>query len=540
MKALVRNSALALLAALVLPATVVAQVAQPPDGDPFYAVPPGIAGLANGTVIKSRKVTVTALSVPLPADAWQVQFKTQDNTGAASAYVTTVMVPQAAWTGKGRRPLLSYQTPEDGVGLKCAPSYMLTGGVAALGNTSGDAFTIASALESGWVVVAPDYEGPRSMFLGAAGQARGVLDGLRAARAFAPAGIDRAAPIGLWGYSGGAIASSTAAQMQPSYAPDLKLAGVALGGNNASIRAALAVFDGSFAGGAIVIGVIGLDRAYPEFDLAHYLNDIGRAKAAQSQQDCIVDAAVKHPALRAADILTDPSILDGPVGTKLFAEASPLTFPGTPAAPIYDYHATSDELAPIDPDRRLVERYCAAGTAVAHVEDVGDHFSEVATGAPGAMAYLTDRFAGLAAPNTCRSAPRPSPPVPACSARRPGPRARLLARGVRLTTRLISLRGTATTTCDPRLPLATPRVTKVSVAIARLVHGRCRFVDARGRTGRARSCTRPLALQASGATRWRFTRAVRLPHGTYAVYAWAADSAARRQAHTRASRRVRV
>jgi len=50
------------------------------------------------------------------------------------------------------------------------------------------------------------------MFLGAKGEARGVLDGLSAARAFAPAGIEKSAPIGLWGYSGGAFASSVAAQ----------------------------------------------------------------------------------------------------------------------------------------------------------------------------------------------------------------------------------------------------------------------------------------------------------------------------------------
>jgi Secretory lipase len=391
----------ALLAAVLIATCAAPAPAAPPDGDPFYGVPAGIQSLTNGTVIDSRKVTVTQLSIPIDADAWQVRFKTQDNTGAPTAYITTVIVPRAAWAGPGPRPVLSYQMPEDGVGLKCAPSYVLTAGLAALGNTTPDATTVASALARGWIVVVPDYEGPRSMWLGADGQARGVLDSLRAARTFRPAGIDPRGPIGLWGYSGGAIASSTAAQLQPSYAPNLKLAGVALGGNNASIRAGLQAFDGSLFGGAIVIGFIGLDRAYPEYHLTDYLNPTGRADVAQSQDDCIADAVLKHPLFRASYALKDAGALDGPVWSEVFRRASPLTFPGTPDTPVYDYHATGDELAPIGPDRQLIERYCQSGATVQHVETPGDHFTEVLYGEAGAMRFLADRFAGRPAQRRC-------------------------------------------------------------------------------------------------------------------------------------------
>ena len=537
MKPLVRNFVRVAVVVLALPAGAAA--VPHPNDDPFYGVPAGIEGLPNGAVIDSRPVTVTKLSIPIDAQAWQVRFKTQDNTGAPTAYITTVMVPDSEWSGKGPRPVLSFQTPEDGVGLKCAPSYMLTAGAQAPGNTSNDAFTIESALASGWVVVAPDYEGPRSMFLGAEGQARGVIDGLRAARAFAPAGIDPAAKMALWGYSGGAVASSAAAQYQPSYAPDVPLAGVALGGNNASIREALRVFDGSFAGGAIAIGFIGLDRSYPEYNLSQYLNENGRAKVAQSQEDCIVDASVRHPMLRIADILTDPSVLDGPVGQSLFGEASPLTFAGVPAAPAYVYHATNDQLAPIGPVRELNERYCKGGTTVQFVEDAGDHFTESALGEEGAVAWLADRFAGVAPPNNCAAKPDQSPQS-ACDARAAGPRARLRAGGVRLTRREVALRGSARTTCDPRLPGATPGVTKVSVAVARVANGRCRFLTARGNLTEARACGRPVALTAKGTTRWSYKRAARLARGNYSIYAWATDSAARSQSHARPLARLRI
>jgi hypothetical protein len=419
------NRTLTLSVALAALAAPSVSTAAPAD-DPFYGVPKGIEGLANGAIIDSREVTATQYSYPIDAKAWQVRFKTQDTTGAASAYITTVLVPRTPWTGKGPRPVLSYQMPEDGVGLKCSPSWVLTNGVTAPTNTTPDAHTVASAVDRGWTVVVPDYEGPNSAWLGGEGQARGVLDSLRAARAFPPAAIDANAPIGVWGYSGGAIATSTAAQMQPSYAPDVKLAGVALGGNNASIRAGMDAFDGSAFGGAIIIGLIGLDRAYPEYHLTDFLNDAGKAKVAASQEDCIADAAARHPAFRASDGLKDPKALEGPPWTDVFRRASPLTFAGTPDAPVYDYHATGDELAPIAPSRLLMERFCRAGVTVQQVEEGGDHFTEVANGEPGAVSFLTARFAGAAAVNTCKVGPdasaphrKPSPPAARrCSSRR--------------------------------------------------------------------------------------------------------------------------
>src|ERR1700685_3170764 len=95
----------------------------PPHSDPFYAVPSGIAGLPNGTILKSRSVSVAAYGVPLSVHAWQVQYKAKDANNKRTAMVTTVMVPTSAWTGSGPRPLVSYQTAEDGADQKCAASY---------------------------------------------------------------------------------------------------------------------------------------------------------------------------------------------------------------------------------------------------------------------------------------------------------------------------------------------------------------------------------------------------------------------------------
>lgn len=70
--------------------------------------------------------------------------------------------------------------------------------------------------------------------------------------------------------------------------------------------------------------------------------------------------------------------------------------------------STLDEFAPIGPDRELMKRFCAIGVTVHHVEHLlAEHVSETITGAPGAVAYLADRFAGKAPKNNCSSIPKP-------------------------------------------------------------------------------------------------------------------------------------
>jgi hypothetical protein len=394
--------ALIALIAVALPSAAHAAVPVP-SSDPFYVVPAHIAHLHNGTILASRQITAYAGPLPLPAQAWEVKYKTTDNLGHATATVTTIMVPDLPWSGRGPRPVVSYQTAEDGVGTKCSPSYALHAGLAA-GDSNSNAETseMAVALLQGWAVIAPDYEGPNSDFLGAAGEAHGVLDGVIAARHFKPDGLGSQAPVALWGYSGGAYATSVAAQLQARYARDLKLVGIALGGEPASIQATFNAFNGSAFGGGVIVGFIGLDRSYPSWHFNRYLNAAGLALMASNQTDCLTDAAVRYPFLSTTPYLSSPAVPSSKRFVGELNSASPLYVRGAPREPVYDYHATGDELAPIGPDRQLVARYCEAGVHVDHVEiDVGEHLSTVATGAPGALQWLSDRFAGQPVPDTC-------------------------------------------------------------------------------------------------------------------------------------------
>ncbi|MEU8899145.1 lipase family protein [Nocardia sp. NPDC048505] len=375
-----------------------------PEQDSFYAEPAGLAESANGTVLASRAIEPESFGQPLPARAWQVRYKTVDGHGAPRAYVATVLVPHREWTGGGPRPLLSYQVAEDGVGSKCAPSYALRGGAEAVtSNAYSETGVIRVALEQGWALVVPDYQGPDSELFGAEGYVHGVLDGIRAAKAFAPAGIDPAAPLGMWGYSGGAQASAIVAQAQHAYAPELRVSAVALGGIVADLESTLAGFNGGVAGGAAVVGLVGVNRSYPDADVAQYLNESGRAMLAASRDLCLADAALAYPFLDAASLEAWPgSLTNNPALSEVLRRASPLYRAGAPAAPVLIHHAVGDEFAPIGAARALAGKYCAAGSPVQLVENpVGEHGTEAVLGMPAALAFLADRFAAKPVISTC-------------------------------------------------------------------------------------------------------------------------------------------
>ena len=79
--------------------------------------------------------------------------------------------------------------------------------------------------------------------------AHAVLDAARAANALA--GVEADAPVVFWGYSQGGGATAAAAEMQPTYAPELNLKGTWAGGPVADLAAILERIDGALIGGVV-------------------------------------------------------------------------------------------------------------------------------------------------------------------------------------------------------------------------------------------------------------------------------------------------
>jgi hypothetical protein len=241
----------------------------PPSDDPFYVAPSGYESSAPGTILRSRPVP-SALSlfqtIPLNLKgAWQLLYRTTDSQGNPIATVTTVLVPKNADPKK----LVSYQVAEDSGGeINCAPSYTLqTGSDTTYAGTGGiEAALIAAALNQGWIVNSPDWEGPKSTFITGKQAGYATLDGIRAALASGETtSVSSDAKVQMWGYSGGALASEFASELQSGYAPEIPFVGMAIGGVTPNVSNVLTTISGGLFAGIAAAGFIGLGNAYPDF-----------------------------------------------------------------------------------------------------------------------------------------------------------------------------------------------------------------------------------------------------------------------------------
>lgn len=361
-----------------------------PGDDRFYRAPEDLAAFRVGEVLDVRPVQVRAFRRVIRADAWQVKFRSADTRGAAASGVTTVMTPQRPFDGSVR-PLLSYQCAIDSLGAAADPSYTLRRG------NQWELALMARALRRGWAVVTTDYTGPRHAFAAGILAARFVLDGIRAAVAFEPAGFDAATPIGLWGYSGGAQATLCAAEQHPGYAPELNIVGAAAGGITVDASTMSGSFedayDGSLLSGIPLGAIIGISREFPEVDLAGALTAEGHAMVAAAADMTAEQLLLSFPFLHWGHYLTVPSVLDIPGLRGALAASGFLQ--ATPTAPLYLYHGVLERNLLIADADRFVDSYRSHGADVTFERiRFGGHISVMATGMPGALRFLSERFRG--------------------------------------------------------------------------------------------------------------------------------------------------
>jgi hypothetical protein len=205
-----------------------------PAQDPFYRAPPGFENAVPGTILASRlapaKLEILNLIPINIKEVTQLLYRTTNAMGQPEVTVTTVLVPENASYDK----VVNYQVAEDSGGqINCAPSYTLQTGSQALYAGTGDVemLLIIGALDEGWIVNTPDWEGPNSTFIEGFQAGQATLDSVRAVLSSGNiTGVEKDAKVNMWGYSGGALASEWAMELQASYAPELKFVGAAIGG----------------------------------------------------------------------------------------------------------------------------------------------------------------------------------------------------------------------------------------------------------------------------------------------------------------------
>ncbi|KAI0187413.1 lipase 1 precursor [Xylaria flabelliformis] len=401
------------LSALLLPAHGhTLNNAIPPSQDPWYKAPPGFESAAPGTIFRIRPDPSNITAVVSAAAAYNILFRTTDTRYRPSWAVTTLLLPKnpigaksnGTKSGDGKAALLSYQIPYNTADVDASPSYILSTVLAEnfLGNPP---FTdsIVEALSRGWYVNVPDFEGPLASFAAGPQEGYAVLDSVRAALSSDPfPSTLEETRYAMWGYSGGSIASTFAAELQASYAQELDFAGAAIGGLVPNVTT---IFSDptSIVSGLIPAGLLGLTSQYPEARefLLSQLKTEGpyNITGFLATLHLNVDEALVHYTGQNFDeyfVNGLDAVFKAPELARVFGNNGYQGYHGIPQMPVFAYKAINDDAtAGIADSDEVISQYCGVGANILyHRNSIGGHTDELINGAPRALDFLAAALDG--------------------------------------------------------------------------------------------------------------------------------------------------
>jgi fermentation-respiration switch protein FrsA (DUF1100 family) len=328
--------------------------------------------------------------VRLRARAWRILYRSTGAVGEPTVVSGTVLLPSRRRDGRPL-PLVGHAIGTHGIGDQAAPSHLLARG------RDWEAALMAQLLARGWAVAVTDYQGLGTPGDHAymVGRALGpnVLDSMRAARQLVPDELPADGKAAIIGYSEGGAAAAWAAQLQPTYAPDIPLVGVAAGAAAADLESATPKLDGTFFSFFIAYGGIGYAAAYPELELDPYLTPKAREGIEALRNSTIFQAMIHGPKFAHATDLTSPNVLQLPAWRKRLRENRLGTI--APAAPVLLHHAKRDQIVSFTHSLNLREDWERLGADVRLYVTRGgvDHISGAFAGTPIAIDWLARRLA---------------------------------------------------------------------------------------------------------------------------------------------------
>jgi alpha-beta hydrolase superfamily lysophospholipase len=368
--------------------------AAPVSADPFYDATSEELRGRPGSIIRAEP-----MPAPGGAAAFKVLYRSTGLRGEPIAVSGVILVPQGAPPARGR-PVVAWAHPTTGVARHCAPSLSPQ----VLQWIPG----LAHMLARGYIVTATDYPGLGGPgihpYLIGVSEARAVLDAVRAARALP--GADAGNHFAVWGHSQGGHAVLFAGELARSYAPELRLAGVAAAAPatelgelfRADLRGPAGMVLGTFALWAWskvydqpLDGVIAPTAPLVLDRIAHICND--------DHQDMPRLAFAIQPLLREGFLITD--VTKAEPWRKLMAENTPGR--AAAGAPVFLVQGTADKVVRPHVTEEFKEILCKRGTPVRFVSvPNGDHGASATHGADAAVEWIGARFASEPPPNDCK------------------------------------------------------------------------------------------------------------------------------------------
>jgi hypothetical protein len=384
----------------------------------IYTAPESISA-APGTLLACRSVTLTQVPGNISMRAWKVQYVSTDATGQKIAVTGTVAVPTAAWTGSGARPVVAFHPGTLGLGPQCAFSKQIAGQFQ--DEYEGD--QLAAILKAGWAVAATDgagyLSGQTHPYVVGANAGHALLDIARASFLVPGGGLNKAAKVGIWGYSEGGAASLWAAQYAAGYAPELQVAGAAAGGVPGDLKVTAAGLNGGAFAGFLADAAIGITTAYPRLPFASLLNNSGREAVARAKTLCLLGTVSAFVGAKIEDYTTDRLALNqlyrvaGSDGVtwgqaldaqKLGVDVGPSWSPVAKykiGFPVLQYRGLFEEVIPTATEDATRAAYCRAGVTTQWNTYPGDHLTTDSQAIGDTIAWFTDRFAGRLTLGNC-------------------------------------------------------------------------------------------------------------------------------------------
>lgn len=416
LRALAVAATLACLGATVGGTAVAA--AEPVSG--FY-YPAAQFDTTPGAVIKDQALPVFATTPGAdgrwPAAGRQILYTSRTQDGSPVAVSGTYLEATHPWQGPGERPTVVVAPGTAGQGDHCAMSAAFSTGLYAdlskLSMSANQEVIAAAAWSAaGARVFVTDHIGLGTpgihTYVNRVEAAHGVLDAARAANRLSG---DPNTPLVFWGYSQGGGATAAAAELQPSYAPELNLKGTWAGGPTADLMQVLGQVDGALIGGVIAYAINGFVDRSPELgpSIDAILTPQGKALMSELSDSCIADVIFKHPFLRTETLTVDgrsalEHMRENPEILAVIEEQRIGTM--APTSPVLITSGRNDDTVPYGQARQLATDWCERGAAVTFRTNelppilpgmtLPNHFGPLLVdgyGTDSAIAWLFDRLA---------------------------------------------------------------------------------------------------------------------------------------------------
>jgi len=387
---------LAIVAALVVIAGVVVLTVRLDSGGGSDGSSNGGAPSEAGSIVSSTPIA----GAPAGSTGWRIVFKTTTAAGKPAVSSGTVYVPTTP-APSGGRLVVAWAHPTLGTGQDCTPSQATDPSAAIPG--------FAQMMANGWVVTSTDYTGLGTEgvlpYLIAAGEARNVIDSVRAARNLP--GTDAGTTYAVWGHSQGGHASLSTADAAPSYGKGLNLVGVAAAAPAAELASLVNLQWQNYVSWVIGSEVIDLwPQFYPQLSAAQVATPLAIQQSPALSAVCIT-SNVTALLTQFGSVLTQPFFSVNPVtGPDWLTELNANTPQPILAVPVYVAQGLQDDVVLPPTTALLDQQWCAAGSELTvQWFPTANHFNVPTLAAPSAMTWLAQVFAGQTPSSTCGQAP---------------------------------------------------------------------------------------------------------------------------------------